>query len=71
MGYSAGASTVADATGAFVNSDPTYLQSNGFVLDPEGKGVVSVYSSGAIGRLVPEDVIGLIRYLRQHTVASA
>jgi hypothetical protein len=28
--------------------------------------VVGVYSTGAIGRLVPEDVIGLIRYLRAH-----
>jgi hypothetical protein len=34
-----------------------------------GQVVVSVYSSGAIGRLVPEDVIGLVRYLRQHTTA--
>ena len=25
-----------------------------------------VYSSGAIGRLVPEDVVGLIGYVRQH-----
>jgi hypothetical protein len=32
---------------------------------------VSVYSSGAIGRLVPDDVVGLIRYLRQHTSTSA
>jgi thiol-disulfide isomerase/thioredoxin len=32
--------------------------------------VVSVYSSGAIGRLVPEDVIGLVRYLRQHSQAA-
>jgi hypothetical protein len=31
--------------------------------------VVSVYSSGAIGRLVPEDVIGLVRYLRDHATA--
>ena len=53
-------------TGAFVNPDPVYLQSTGFVLDPEGKVIVSVYSSGAIGRLVPEDVIGLVRYLREH-----
>jgi hypothetical protein len=41
------------------------------VLDTEGRVVVSVYSSGAIGRLVPEDVVGLIRYLCQHTAASA
>jgi hypothetical protein len=30
-----------------------------------------VYSSGAIGRLVPEDVIGLVRYLREHAAASS
>jgi hypothetical protein len=36
------------------------------VLSPAGKVVVSVYSSGAIGRLVPEDVIGLVRYVREH-----
>ena len=62
---------VAEATGAFVNDDPTYLQSTGFMLDPNGRVVVSVYSSGAIGRLVPDDVVGLIRYLRNHASALA
>jgi peroxiredoxin len=71
VGHSADPLAVAEATGAFVNDEPTYLQSTGFVLDPDGKVVVSVYSSGAIGRLVPEDVVGLVRYLRQHTAASA
>jgi hypothetical protein len=33
--------------------------------------IVSVYSSGAIGRLVPEDVIGLVGYLRGHAAASS
>jgi hypothetical protein len=36
------------------------------VLGPGGRVVVSVYSSGAIGRLVPDDVVGLIRYVREH-----
>jgi peroxiredoxin len=71
VGISADARRVAAATGAFVNDEPTYLQSTGFVLNPDGDVVVSVYSSGAIGRLVPEDVVGLIRYIRQHTAASA
>ena len=71
LGHSADARVVAALTGAFVNDDPLYLQSTGFVLDPQGKVIVSVYSSGAIGRLVPEDVIGLVRYLRQHVAASA
>ena len=70
VGHSADARAIAAATGAFVNDGPEYLQSTGFVLDPGGRVVVSVYSSGAIGRLVPEDVIGLIRYLREHTEAS-
>jgi peroxiredoxin len=65
VGHSADARKVAEATGAFVNEDPQFLQSTGFVLDPEGRVLVSVYSSGAIGRLVPEDVIGFIRYLQE------
>jgi len=60
VGHSADAAAVAEATGAFVNPDPPFLQSTGFVLDPDGRVMVSVYSSGAIGRLVPQDVIGLI-----------
>jgi peroxiredoxin len=69
VGHSADARAIAGLTGAFVNPDPVYLQSTGFVLDPAGQVVVSVYSSGAIGRLVPEDVIGLVRYRRKRAVA--
>lgn len=68
VGHSANARAVAAATGAFVNPDPEYLQSTGFVLDPQGRVVVAVYSNGAIGRLVPEDVEGLVRYVKQHAV---
>src|SRR6202012_2543988 len=70
VGYGPDAAAVAAATGAFVNPDPVYLQSTGFVLDPEGNVVVSVYSSGAIGRLIPDDVIGLVRYLREHSASA-
>ncbi len=70
VGFGADAHAVAGLTGAFVNPAPVYLQSTGFVLDPEGSVVVSVYSSGAIGRLVPEDVAGLVRYLRTHGASS-
>ena len=69
VGHSADAQAIAGLTGAFVNPGRGYLQSTGFVLDPARKVVVSVYSSGAIGRLVPEDVIGLVRYLREHAAA--
>jgi peroxiredoxin len=65
VGHGADVRKVAEATGAFVNEDPLYLQSTGFVLDPEGRVLVSVYSSGAIGRLVPDDVIGFVRFLQE------
>jgi peroxiredoxin len=70
VGHSADARALAGLTGAFVNPDPVFLQSTGFVLNPAGSVVVSVYSSGAIGRLVPEDVLGLVRYLREHAAAG-
>jgi peroxiredoxin len=65
VGHSADADALAAATGAFVNAEPRYLQSTGFVLDPSGRVIVSVYSSGAIGRLVADDVLGMIRYIQE------
>ncbi len=56
LGHSADAAAVSATTGAFV--------------DPAGQVIVSVYSSGAIGRLVPDDVVGLIRYARERAAAS-
>ncbi|MEU7689081.1 peroxiredoxin family protein [Microbispora hainanensis] len=70
VGHSADPDLLARTTGAFVNDDPRYVQSTGFVLDPAGRVVVSVYSSGAIGRLVPDDVVGLIRYIKEHSPAA-
>jgi peroxiredoxin len=66
VAHSADADTVAEAVGAYVNDDPRYLQSTGFVLAPDGTVVTAVYSSGAIGRLLPEDVVGLVRYAKEH-----
>jgi peroxiredoxin len=70
VGHSAAAAAIAAATGAFLNEDRQYLQSTGFVLDPAGRVIVSVYSSGAIGRFVPEDVIGLVEYVRDHAAGE-
>ena len=66
VGHGADAGKVAATTGAYVNDDPRYLQSTGFVLAPDGTVQVAVYSSDAIGRLVADDVVGYIRYLTEH-----
>ena len=69
VGYGADADKIAALTGAYVNDSPRYLQSTGFVLDPAGKVITAVYSSGAIGRLVAEDVIGFVRYVKSKAAA--
>jgi peroxiredoxin len=66
VGFGANAAAVAAATGAYLAEDADYLQSTGFVLDQRGQILISVYSSGAIGRLVPEDVVGFVKYVDAH-----
>ncbi len=66
VGFGANAAAVAAATGAYLAEDAAYLQSTGFVLDQRGRILISVYSSGAIGRLVPEDVVGFVKYVDAH-----
>jgi peroxiredoxin len=65
LAHSADSDAVADQLGAYVNVEPRYLQSTGFVLAPDGSVLTAVYSSGAIGRLLPDDVVGLVKYARQ------
>lgn len=53
---------VADATGAFLqqNGDSEFLHATGFVVNPDGEILVAAYSSGAVGRLTPIDVISQV-----------
>jgi hypothetical protein len=48
--------------GANVSENPLYLQATCFVLPPDGKAAISVYSSGAIGRLVATDTLHFMKY---------
>src|SRR5262249_2152943 len=64
LGHSADADKVAAITGAYTNETPRYLQATGFLLAPDGKILNAVYSSGPIGRLVAEDVVGMVAYLK-------
>ena len=71
VGFGVGAQVITGLTGSFANPDPVCVQSTGFVLATAGKVVVSVYSGGAIDRLVPDDVAGLVRCLREAAATSA
>jgi len=67
MGHSAQIETITAATGACRNQHPVrghFLENTGFVLAPDGAVVSAVYSSRAIGRLVPNDVIRLVAFMK-------
>jgi peroxiredoxin len=64
VGHSANAEKVASITGAYTNDSPRYLQATDFLLAPDGKILNAVYSSGPLGRLVAEEVIGVVTYLK-------
>jgi peroxiredoxin len=70
VGFGAKADDIAAATGAYVAEGSAYLQSTGFVLDRRGRILTAVYSSGAIGRLVPDDVVGFVKYVDAQHVAE-
>lgn len=67
VAHSADADDLAATLGCYVNDDPRYLQSTGFVLAPGGTVLTALYSSGAIGRLRPDDVVGLVGYVKDHS----
>lgn len=60
----------AAATGAFFHEKQNLLQSSCFLVRPGGKLGVAVYSSGAFGHLTPQDVLGLMPYLRPKAAAK-
>ena len=70
VGFGVKADEISAATGAYVAEGAAYLQSTGFVLDRSGRILTAVYSSGAIGRLVPDDVAAFVRYIESHDAAK-
>lgn len=64
VAYGVDADQVRTTLGSYVNDEPRYLQSTGFVLAPDGTVLTAVYSSGAIGRLIVADVMGFLDHVR-------
>ena len=69
VAYGLPVTETARAVGAFYDDAPShtapYLQSTGFVLGPDRRILLAVYSSGAIGRLGWQDVIGMVEYAKR------
>ncbi|CAM3966605.1 peroxiredoxin family protein [Deinococcus marmoris] len=71
VAYGIDAQATAASVGNYVSdgSDgkPPYSHATGFVLSPDGKVAVALYSSSAIGRLNAADTLGLIKYIQSQT----
>ncbi|HVY31066.1 MAG TPA: redoxin domain-containing protein [Polyangiaceae bacterium] len=67
VGYGAPVEAAARTLGVYYEPAPTpYLQSAGFVVQGPGKILTAVYSSGPLGRLLAQDVLGFVQYIRAH-----
>lgn len=62
------AEKVASATGAFYEEDKKFIHATGYLFNREGTIIVASYSTGAIGRLTPQDCITLVTYLQAKQV---
>ena len=62
---------IVEALGVYYEPRPPsgtpHFHSAGFLLGPGGTVLLAVYSSGAIGRLVWQDVLGYVKYIRSHS----
>ena len=65
VGYGLPLKETAGLFGAFYEEKRGILQATGFVVKPDRTIAVSQYSSGPIGRLVWQDVLGLIQFYKK------
>lgn len=65
VGYGLPLKETAAALGAFYEERRNVLQATGFVMKPDKTIVVSQYSSGPIGRLVWQDILGLVQFYKK------
>ncbi|MBI4537053.1 MAG: redoxin domain-containing protein [candidate division NC10 bacterium] len=65
VGYGLPVIETARKLGAFYEERRGILQATGFVIRPDQRIAVAQYSSGPIGRLVWQDVLGLVQYTKK------
>lgn len=63
VAYAMDAKQFSTLTGAFYDGQKGYLHAAGFLVRPSGKLAEAVYSTGAVGRYVASDVLGLFDYI--------
>jgi peroxiredoxin len=65
VGYGLPLEETAATLGSFYEERRGFLQATGFVLKPDRSIAVAQYSSGPIGRLIWQDVLGLVQFYKK------
>ncbi len=65
VGYGLPLQDTAATFGAFYDERRGFLQATGFVIKPDRTIAVAQYSSGPIGRLVWQDILGLVQFYKK------
>jgi peroxiredoxin len=65
VGYGLPLKETAATLGAFYEEKRAILHSTGFLVKPDRTIAVAQYSSGPIGRLVWQDVVGLVQFYKK------
>ena len=65
LGYGLDAADVAATTGAFYDRDGGYLEATGFIVRPDRRVAIAVYSTGGVGRLGGLETLNVVRYLEK------
>ena len=76
VGHSVDPAYISEMTGAFYAPEAgekprPFLHATNFLLSPDGKVNISLYSSGPLGRLVWQDVIQAVQFRKKRMAAQA
>jgi peroxiredoxin len=64
VAYGMDAITISRLTGSFYEEEKKFIQPTGIVIRPDKTVEIAVYSTGAVGRFVAQDVLGVVKYYK-------
>ena len=64
IAYGLDVKMVSRFTGSFYEKEKEYLQPTGIIIRPDKTIEIAVYSTGAVGRFVARDVLGVVKYYK-------
>jgi peroxiredoxin len=64
IAYGLDAKIISRLTGCFYEKEKEYLQPTGIIIRPDKTIEIAVYSTGAVGRFVAQDVLGVVKYYK-------